>query len=514
MTSHNMTTDVDIRRLAPISGQGWLARVPGAILLVLNDPNGQELGALLSWAEVIGDAPLGDRVNSLVARLGGAAERGGSMIAVLSDATTTEVVLLGAVEVALATPSGVRRLSGAGSEAWSSRVPAGAVVAAAANAVDDPRDHDLPGDLVLGIIPAAGFVFGRTDSAIGWVASSSNSSALSAALLSVASPEPPTAAAREGALIMTKPVSEPDRAPIVHDAALASPEPAPAPAVSASEPAPVPQVSTPTPLVEAPSPAQHHAPVEQAPAAPAPVTPAPAPVLPVEVPVSSAPLAPSPAVAAPVAPTPPGPPPAPPAPEPAHIAPPPPASGVRVVPLGKSAGPSAVPAAAAAPAPVEAPSEEVEGVHCARGHFNDPRARYCAVCGIGMVQGTVRLTRGERPPLGVLLLSTGRSVPLTTDLILGREPDAEPSVVSGSALGITLAGNDVLTVGRVHAEVRLRGWDAFLIDRSRNGTFVWDDTTQAWRRIEPASEHRMTPGERISFGPVGAVYETSHNQHS
>ena len=49
---------------------------------------------------------------------------------------------------------------------------------------------------------------------------------------------------------------------------------------------------------------------------------------------------------------------------------------------------------------VEMPSAQVEGVYCKNGHFNDPEARYCSVCGISMGQLTKIRQKGNRPPLG------------------------------------------------------------------------------------------------------------------
>ena len=44
----------------------------------------------------------------------------------------------------------------------------------------------------------------------------------------------------------------------------------------------------------------------------------------------------------------------------------------------------------------------VEGIVCSRGHFTDPGAVYCTVCGISMVQRTHDYVSGPRPPLGVM----------------------------------------------------------------------------------------------------------------
>jgi hypothetical protein len=58
----------------------------------------------------------------------------------------------------------------------------------------------------------------------------------------------------------------------------------------------------------------------------------------------------------------------------------------------------------------------VEGIHCSRGHLNDPRVAFCASCGIRMDNRTAVPVHGRRPPLGLLLLDprTGRRLPART----------------------------------------------------------------------------------------------------
>src|SRR5262249_31922247 len=46
---------------------------------------------------------------------------------------------------------------------------------------------------------------------------------------------------------------------------------------------------------------------------------------------------------------------------------------------------------------------EIRGVYCKNGHFDDPEARFCAVCGISMNQKTLVPQSGLRPPLGLLV---------------------------------------------------------------------------------------------------------------
>lgn len=118
--------------------------------------------------------------------------------------------------------------------------------------------------------------------------------------------------------------------------------------------------------------------------------------------------------------------------------------------------------------PGQAPT--VSAVRCPAGHLNDPAARDCRVCGQPLlVQSPVRVTR---PPLGVLRLSTGDTILLDRDVLLGRAPGTpsgsgadEPHYVK-----LTSPYNDI---SRRHVEVRLDGWDVIAVDLdSRNGAFV------------------------------------------
>ena len=151
----------------------------------------------------------------------------------------------------------------------------------------------------------------------------------------------------------------------------------------------------------------------------------------------------------------------------------------------------------------------VRGLNCARGHFNDPRAHYCAVCGLQMGQASFVLVDGQRPPLGVLVFDNGESHSLLTDLIIGRDPSADTAVQLGRARAAIPAG-DVSGLSRVHAEVRLVDWEVQLIDRqSTNGTFTWDVERATWQRLAPNTPFALVPGMQIACGPRTAVFEST-----
>jgi hypothetical protein len=118
--------------------------------------------------------------------------------------------------------------------------------------------------------------------------------------------------------------------------------------------------------------------------------------------------------------------------------------------------------APAAVVPAGPAAVRVQGLRCSRDHFNDPRVRFCAICGIAMHQTSFVLTEDERPPLGVLVFGEGTYHTLTRTLVVGREPSDDDDVRQGLADGVVLAdpGN---SISRVHAEIRAADWDVHLV---------------------------------------------------
>ncbi|QYG94542.1 FHA domain-containing protein [Iamia sp. SCSIO 61187] len=272
----------------------------------------------------------------------------------------------------------------------------------------------------------------------------------------------------------------------------------------------------------------------KAPAAEAPGTPTPPPDLPsTSAAPSSAPAEPVPFEALPVA----DPAPAPPPHEPATTA-------LPVAPPADEAPAAPEPPAAAAPAggftsqllgaldedepdereplPVELdPGEvrqpdaqitaevQVQGVICSRGHFNDPRSRFCSSCGISMVQNTQILTNGPRPPLGVMVFEDGATFSLSSDYVVGRQPDVSELVQQGLALPLPVDDPE-RSISRAHAELRLVDWDVHLVNLSgTNGSFVWDENGQQWVPIPEGQSVVLTPGMRVALGRRSAVFESS-----
>lgn len=152
--------------------------------------------------------------------------------------------------------------------------------------------------------------------------------------------------------------------------------------------------------------------------------------------------------------------------------------------------------------------EFVTGVFCGRDHLNHPDAHHCARCGLKMVHRTQHSVKGLRPPLGLLVLDDGATFALDHGYVLGREPESDSLVKTGGArpLKVTDSSN---SVSRIHAEVRLDGWEVLLVDRgSSNGTFVHEGDGR-WRRLDPERPHPLDPGSELSVGERRFVFESN-----
>ena len=158
----------------------------------------------------------------------------------------------------------------------------------------------------------------------------------------------------------------------------------------------------------------------------------------------------------------------------------------------------------------ERPPPVVIGVRCKNGDFNDPEARYCAVCGIGMAQLTKAPQTGPRPPLGVLVLDDGSVFRLDADYVIGREPSLDSSVADGSARPLRLADASGL-VSRVHARVELDGWQVFVCDlNSANGTYIRVPGGENSERLTPGVRTLLVVGSQVRLGSDYGLRYDSH----
>jgi hypothetical protein len=179
--------------------------------------------------------------------------------------------------------------------------------------------------------------------------------------------------------------------------------------------------------------------------------------------------------------------------------------------VGPADGTRAEPVPDAGPEPDARP--EVWGGDCKNGHFNDPRAQYCWLCGIGMGQHTIGYRQGPRPPLGLLLLDDGKTLRLDTDYLFGRDPERAPQVRSGEARPARV-DDPSGSVSRKHLQVRLNAWDVELMDLgSVNGTHVLAPGQSEYRRIAVNEPARVWPGTIVRLGTSRTFRYESYRQH-
>jgi hypothetical protein len=150
------------------------------------------------------------------------------------------------------------------------------------------------------------------------------------------------------------------------------------------------------------------------------------------------------------------------------------------------------------------PEVLVDGVLCARGHFNDPAARACRQCGTGLDQPPRNLMRGPRPPLGVLVLDDGTRVLLDGDYVLGREPTFDSDVIAGRSHPLRI--NDPNgTVSRLHLRISLVGWQVEVSDLgSANGSVL--HSSDGEHALPPHEPTIIEPGARIGIGHRSMQY--------
>jgi hypothetical protein len=152
----------------------------------------------------------------------------------------------------------------------------------------------------------------------------------------------------------------------------------------------------------------------------------------------------------------------------------------------------------------------VDGILCENGHFNHPNALYCAVDGVSTVHRTRTPVKGPRPSLGVIVADDGQTYSLDSNYVVGRDPDQDPAARSAHTRPLRLE-DPALSVSRVHAEIQLKGWDVYIVDRgSANGTFVAEGEQGEWVQLTAGQPQLIKSGMRIAFGQRVVTYNTHH----
>ncbi len=163
-------------------------------------------------------------------------------------------------------------------------------------------------------------------------------------------------------------------------------------------------------------------------------------------------------------------------------------------------GQAPLPLASAWGIPVASDLPDVPGVRCELGHFNHPRALTCFRCGRPILPGSPQ-QNGHRPPVGVLLADDGTIWALSRGCLIGAEPSTAPEVQSGAAQGIALRAGPNHAMAPVHAEIQIRVWSTFLIDRAaEGGTWLQEPDAQGWAQLGRNEQRELANGSHVSCG--------------
>lgn len=179
-------------------------------------------------------------------------------------------------------------------------------------------------------------------------------------------------------------------------------------------------------------------------------------------------------------------------------------------PVREATGPADLPPSPDADTPLDALGAAADapivlGVYCKNGHFGDPNARSCVVCGVSRGRRGPAPQPGPRPPLGALVLDDGSALELSADCVIGREPALDPSVAAGEAQPLAIVDS---AVSRIHARIHLDGWQVFLIDLgSVNGTRIRLPGKRSEQALEPNVPVPLQSGTRVLVGTQGFQYE-------
>ena len=101
----------------------------------------------------------------------------------------------------------------------------------------------------------------------------------------------------------------------------------------------------------------------------------------------------------------------------------------------------------------------------------------------GPAPPSARPTEVLSQPVGHLVATDGLRIPLDRAYVLGREPEADPAVTSGSATPVRLADDENL-ISRVHSYISVEAGQVSVRDAaSANGTFVAAPGDEEWARV-------------------------------
>lgn len=143
------------------------------------------------------------------------------------------------------------------------------------------------------------------------------------------------------------------------------------------------------------------------------------------------------------------------------------------------------------------PTSGITSLRCPQGHDNPPAVRQCLTCGQSMEDAT--LVTIAQPVIGHVRLPSGRIVDIKDDIVLGRMPQGLNRHGRSTPLLVPVASPRAL-ISRTHCEIRVDGWDAYVIDhQSNNGTFLLREGQQP-QQVLPGKPVRLQAGDSIDLG--------------
>jgi FHA domain len=154
----------------------------------------------------------------------------------------------------------------------------------------------------------------------------------------------------------------------------------------------------------------------------------------------------------------------------------------------------------------------VSAARCPRGHANPTHVAVCRQCG-DLLDDTVAAESIRQPPLAVLDLGTGRTMPIDRSLVLGRQPELDAAQAPERARAVVVS--DDTSVSRTHLRIDVEDWTLTVTDcGSRSGTAIVTRPGEEPRVLEPWMPHELPIGARLFLGgPTSVVIRDVASEH-
>lgn len=131
---------------------------------------------------------------------------------------------------------------------------------------------------------------------------------------------------------------------------------------------------------------------------------------------------------------------------------------------------------------------------CPAGHLSSDYAVYCRVCEVPLPEQVAAML--PVPVLGLLRLSTGDTISLDRNVVMGRDPSGDRGGVNLVQVG---RENDT-EISRTHVEIRPANWDVLVRDLgSMNGTSISRPGCPP-EKLAPHIDEILYPGTRVTLG--------------